>query len=480
MRTPLRNLAIAWVIALTAGTAAANGRFPSVISAHWQQGDGTQLIIGATFGGIYSKDNAKSFRWMCEKAIGYGGFFDPEFALSLTGVLYASTFDGLARSEDGGCSWGYAYGDILGYWVDGFALHPTNPSILLAGTSSGGKMNGLMKLTDGGKSFTTVPGTLSMTQFWKSLRFAPSDGNRVYATSYIATPASNTWWVSRDAGDSFTPSDFPQGGGAEFKLLAVHPTNPDIVFARTVMAGVGEQPYTVFRSTDAGAHWTQVFQTTGGELLTTLSISNDGQSVVIAATTSVYKSTDGGMSFQKKASPAPQLVCTTVHGGNLYGCGNNFSDGFAVGRSEGFGAVWTHVGSGTAAHDGSPRPEDLQDQRAQGPGRLSGGRQGDLAAHARLHRYPGGIAEHAGPVRSAVAHHRDPARRHQRRRCRHRVGRRGRRCRQGRLGLQVWLRGRGAGRRPGARAGDPFRPRARTPQEEAEPWLSTRRCGGWR
>ena len=95
------GIAALFVIAVTAGAASANGRFPSVISGHFQQGSGGQLIIGATFGGVYSKD-LKSFDWMCEKAIGYGGFFDPEFALSSTGVLFASTFDGLARSDDSG------------------------------------------------------------------------------------------------------------------------------------------------------------------------------------------------------------------------------------------------------------------------------------------------------------------------------------------------------------------------------------------
>jgi hypothetical protein len=338
------RVAFALALLCGAGLAHANGRFPSLQTAQYQHG-GDDLILGATFGGVFSKDGRTDFRWVCEQAIGYGGYFDPVFAENANGVLFGSTFDGLSRSEDGGCTWGFAYGDILGLWIEALDLHPTDPTIVFAASSSGGQTNAIMKSTDSGRSFTTVTGTASPVQFYRSLKFAPSDPLRIYATSYTITPETTTLWKSVNGGQSFATIDFPFHGGNEFKVLAVHPTNPDILIARTqgLTPAVGDPDMIVYRSIDGGLIFTEVFRST--ELIGGVAFSNDGQTVTLSTRPSgLQRSTNGGMSFAPVAG-TKQVRCVVNHDGTLYGCGNNFSDGFAYASSASFGGAvdWVRV-----------------------------------------------------------------------------------------------------------------------------------------
>lgn len=347
------------VLLASASAAHANGRFPNLETAHYQSG-GDDLLIGGTFGILYSKDGRSDFRWACEAAIGYGGYFDPDLAESPAGVIFAGTFDGLARSEDGGCTWGYAGGDARGLWIDGLVAHPTDSNQVFLATASGGKTNAIMRSTDAGKTFTIVPSTSSNVQFFKSLMMAPSTPQRLYATSYTVVPETTTLWKSTDGGQSFATIDFPHKGGNTFELLAIHPSNPDILFVKTdgpVPVGGGEPDVIVYRSTNGGVDFTEVFRSL--ELVGGLALSADGQTVALSTRPSGLKrSTNGGMTFTQVPGPpgdggprAPkQIRCVISHGGVLQGCGNNFSDGFAFGETPSFGATdvsWTKIMSFT-------------------------------------------------------------------------------------------------------------------------------------
>src|SRR5690348_8780189 len=90
-----------------AGTAHANGRPSAVSTINWQQGDPNHLAAGLTFGAILSQDGGATWQWMCEKAVGYGGMYDPDYAYTASGALFATTFDGLRVMRDG-CVFGAA------------------------------------------------------------------------------------------------------------------------------------------------------------------------------------------------------------------------------------------------------------------------------------------------------------------------------------------------------------------------------------
>jgi hypothetical protein len=107
----MRRSRLAWPlvglfsVALTLPTEAhANGRFPATVNIQFQTGKADFLLLPATFGLLLSRDGGESFRWVCEEAIGYGGTYDPDYAVRQNGDIYATTFAGLRVSRDGGCS----------------------------------------------------------------------------------------------------------------------------------------------------------------------------------------------------------------------------------------------------------------------------------------------------------------------------------------------------------------------------------------
>ena len=321
-------LLLPMALALWAGPAAANGRAPAMMSV--QRGADGVVLGGATFGAVLQQDGA--YRWICENAIGYGGFFDPQFERAGSALL-ASTFDGLARSEDGGCSWGYAQGDLLDHFVGGFAVSPGNPAIVVAGSGTLGRDNGLMRSTDGGRSFQALAATSSARELWTSVRFAPGDGQRVYATSFTVNPGTNTLWVSRDAGASFQPMAFGPGGGQEVRLLAVHPESADILYVRTIAFNNDDS---VQRSANAGMTWQQVF--TSPEVVSDLVVASDGRAALTTRPSGLARSPDG-LAFTR-VTGTPAVTCLDLRGAQLWGCGNNAPQSFALGVSEDFGTSW--------------------------------------------------------------------------------------------------------------------------------------------
>src|SRR5689334_2335726 len=92
--------ALAALAALRAPAAHANGRPPVTNGVFFRPGDNDTIFVRTTFGLLVSHDNGCSFRWTCEQNIGYGGMFDPKYAVAADGTLFATTFTGLRISRD--------------------------------------------------------------------------------------------------------------------------------------------------------------------------------------------------------------------------------------------------------------------------------------------------------------------------------------------------------------------------------------------
>src|SRR5687768_7978717 len=64
------------------------------------------LVVRATFGLIQTFDGGKTWRWICEQAIGVSGEADPPLTVTQSGTLIlVSPKGGLLVSRDRGCSW---------------------------------------------------------------------------------------------------------------------------------------------------------------------------------------------------------------------------------------------------------------------------------------------------------------------------------------------------------------------------------------
>jgi hypothetical protein len=136
--------------------AAGNGRDPAAVS-FVSAGPG-RLLVGTTFGLVRSSDGA-TWQWICEASIYSGsefGVFDPRYAVSPSGAIFAALPTGVAVTRDGGCSWRGAAGSIVGQWASDVAPSPVDARTIYAVTATTGAPNGLHISRDDGATWSAV------------------------------------------------------------------------------------------------------------------------------------------------------------------------------------------------------------------------------------------------------------------------------------------------------------------------------------
>ena len=348
-RAALRLAAAAAAALAAAATAAANGRFPATVDVHAGAGDDQSIYLASTFGLLLSHDDGQTFRWICEDAIGYGGVFDPGYRVAADGTLFATTYDGLRISRDGGCTWNTAGGPIAATWIEAIDLGPDGA--VWVTTAQGGMPNDVFVSRDNGDSFTSA-GLLDDQIWWKSVVVAPSDAQRIYVTGYSVAqdlPDGGTSVPtviaerSDDGGETWQVlplDDVTLGLSPSFLVLAVVPGAPGTVFARSVRAAPpnGDQ---VYRSVDGGESWEMVLET--ADALTAFTIRGDGSLIAGTIDDGVRVAADATSPWVRPTQQ-PVMACATERGdGTLFSCGKNWKpDFFALGRSSD-GQTWTEV-----------------------------------------------------------------------------------------------------------------------------------------
>ena len=343
----MRCLLAAAAFVLASAGAHANGRGSQTIGIYPQPGDPQTLYLATTFGLLVSHDEGCTFYWMCEQSIGYGGTWDPTYAIGSDGTIFGTTFNGLRISRDGGCSFNTAsLGDV---WVDALDVGPTGEVWL--GTATTGAPNDIYSSLDNGASFQSR-GMLSPSIWWKSVKVAPSNLAFVYITGYQVAPSPTAFFYHTvNGGMQWTPSTLTNVMYASTPVLrvkAVDPVDPNVAY----MVSEGANPPAgdrLYRTADAGTTFTEV-------LATSDSIHDvvvlDAQHVMIATqvkgATSVmggpaYESSDGGLTFPPLTTAPQQLACVAKRAdGTLFGCAANWDPDFeAVAKSSDGGASWT-------------------------------------------------------------------------------------------------------------------------------------------
>lgn len=188
------------------------------------------------------------------------------------------------------------------------AWHPTNTSIIYAGSASGG----LWKTTNGGASWSPKTDDLPSLAIG-SVVLDPNNADIVYIGtgegSYNIDAVYGAGILkSTDGGTSWstTGMSWTLSQGRAINQIVVHPTNSQILWCATnVWSGGGG----VYKSTDGGTAWTRYLSGDAKDLV----IHPDSAGVLYAAigypwggsSNGVYKSTDGGLSWTLRSTGLP-------------------------------------------------------------------------------------------------------------------------------------------------------------------------------
>ena len=178
--------------------------------------------------------------------------------LSLTVMGAAASAQSLADlPDDFFSSANFRYVGPVGNRVSAVVGEPGNANVYYIGAASGG----VFKSEDGGHSWRPVFDDQE-AQSIGALAVAPSDPNVVWAgtgEAFIRSNVSigNGVYRSTDGGESWSHMGLARSG--RIGRIAIHPTNPDIVFVAATGHLYGpQQERGLYRTEDGGESWQQV------------------------------------------------------------------------------------------------------------------------------------------------------------------------------------------------------------------------------
>jgi hypothetical protein len=330
----------------TPAVAAANGRFPFANQLVVKSGPEADTYVRTSFGVLVSRDRGAHFDWICEQVIGFSGTQDPGLGVFGDGSLSIAAFEGLFGSFDGGC--GFSQNQTFeGEYVIDVAVSREAPQHGIAVTSTAlttGPGDGYhvqaLGTVDGGRTWTAQGTPLDTDILALTIDVAPSREQRLYVSGFVTLPDETRVGVlaaSDDAGNTWTRTEIPLLGDTGLYIGAVDPVNPDVVYLRT--DGTNDR----LLVTRDGGKTVEAGPAFEGALLG-LAVSPDGKKIAIGGPDGGVRVADtnsptvASLAFAQRADK--KVTCLTWHETGLYACGNDFSDGFFLGRSDDDGASW--------------------------------------------------------------------------------------------------------------------------------------------
>jgi hypothetical protein len=300
----LSCLASLTTLALVCSTrdAHANGRFP--LAQAFQSvpgGDGSTVFLRTTFGILVSRDAGTTWQWICERALGYEGSWDPPIAVTRDGRLWVGLERGLVSTLDG-CTIETAT-ELAGEQVKDLTVDPKGETLwVLTGApeKAGAIWRRSPPSTDGGAGGSARwqrMGALPENINPMTIEVAPSKPSRIYVSGQPYGTVRGWLWRSDDGGKTITGAANELAHSGPFFIAAVDPKDPNRVLLRhlhttgstvlvtadggktfkevlamdsamfgfakspdglTYFAGSGLAKDGIFRSTDRGEHFERV------------------------------------------------------------------------------------------------------------------------------------------------------------------------------------------------------------------------------
>ena len=306
----------------------AHGERPQVSAIVMTEADPGAPWVLTDNQGLFA-DIKDDFRWLCEDAVSPGSGIR---GLAVYGALHqrivAATTAGLFTSEDGGCEWRRAEGEVGAQRLVGL-YQGHDPDDLVVASNHHLAQNDVFKSRDGGRTWTAAG--LALAAPIHQMRRAAGAPAHVYIQS------QGRLWASHDGADTFTPLP-PLTGPA--RLLSVSPTAPNVVFAAT--EAIPET--TVWRSADGGNTWVDVLDVADLDLHMALH-PNGQDALLVGRLVGTLSSSDGGLTWGEGPMLPPAVtLMETRPNGDLYVASDVYSGGpWVLGRSSDWGQSWTPV-----------------------------------------------------------------------------------------------------------------------------------------
>ena len=231
---------------------------------------------------------------------GYTGSMVRGIAVDPTqpGRVVAASRSGLFISNNGGSDW-VGISNPNFHFLDWhvIALDPADPQHMLSGLTT---WHNLVNSSNGGQTWEEVARTPADRMAFSYIAFVPSHPERVYAaTAGIFSsgrfddiqPGAGIY-ISNDSGRTWQPSSDPAIRDIGFARLAVHPQDPNLIYAAAFRKGL-------LRSPDGGQSWSLVGGLPPNQSYTAIRFDPRDGNILFAgrAQGGLYRSSDGGQSW---------------------------------------------------------------------------------------------------------------------------------------------------------------------------------------
>jgi len=247
-----------------------------------------------------------------------------------TTLFVGAASGGVWKSTDGGTTFRPVFDKQAVQSIGAITIDPSNPQNVWVGTGESWMRNsvslgdGVYKSSDGGETWTNVG--LKDSERVAKILVDPRDGNTVYACvpgKLWSDSAERGLYKTRDGGKSWTQVLKSKSLSTGCASISLDPNNPDVVFAGmwdfrrkgwTFRSG-GESPTApsasgLFRSADGGGSWTEITDSANkgfpkkpfGRIAVSIAPSDPNivYALVESTDSALYRSDDGGKTWDKR------------------------------------------------------------------------------------------------------------------------------------------------------------------------------------